>query len=218
MTEKLSDEILKNAKIVFDYLANVPPLPDHADLILAAGTYDLRVADHAADLYLRGYAPLVVCSGGFGKYTSARFVRPEAELFADRCMRLGVPETAIIIESRSTNTGENFRFSHDLLQNYPLKTGIIACKPYMAKRAWATGSKQWPEVRWFASGIPLSFEEYPTDQIKLEDTIQLMVGDLQRLWVYEKKGFQVHVDIPEHVLPAYRALVEAGFSNQVIDE
>ena len=88
----------------------------------------------------------------------------------------------------------------------------------MAKRAWATGTKQWPEVRWFASGIPLSFEEYPTDQIKLEDTIQLMVGDLQRLWVYEKKGFQVHVDIPEHVLPAYRALVEAGFSNQVIDE
>lgn len=218
MNRRVSEAVWHHAEIVFDFLAEVPPLPDHADLILAAGTYDLRVADHAADLYLRGFAPRVICSGGYGKVTSKLFHKPEAELFAERCIQLGVPESDIAAESRSTNTGENFRFSHDLLKDLKPETGIIACKPYMAKRAWATGTKQWPEVTWFASGVPLSFEEYLTDQITFEDTVQLMVGDLQRLWIYEEKGFQAHVDVPDSVKQAYRALAEAGYDQYVIAE
>lgn len=217
-TEKLSDKIWESAKIIFDFLADVPPLHDRGDLILAAGTYDLRVADHAADLYLRGFAPRIVCSGGYGKVTSTLFNKPEAELFAERCIQHGVPESAIVLESNSTNTGENFRFSHDLLRDLKLKTGIIACKPYMAKRAWATGTKQWPEITWFASGVPLSFGDYLTEHITFEDTVQLMVGDLQRLWVYEEKGFQAHVDVPDFVRQAYCALVQAGYDQYVIAE
>ena len=216
MNQTVSENIWHNAEIVFDFLAEVPPLPDRADLILAAGTYDLRVADHAADLYLRGFAPRIVCSGGYGKVTSMLFNKPEAELFALRCIQLGVPENAIVTESNSTNTGENFRFSHELLKDLKLETGIIACKPYMAKRAWATGTKQWPEITWFVSGVPLAFEDYLTEQITFEDTVQLMVGDLQRLWIYEEKGFQAHVDVPDSVKRAYRALAEAGFDRYVI--
>ena len=216
MNQRVSENIWHNAEIVFDFLAEVPSLPDRADLILAAGTYDLRVADHAADLYLRGFAPRIVCSGGYGKVTSMLFNKPEAELFALRCIQLGVPESAIVTESNSTNTGENFRFSHELLKDLKLETGIIACKPYMAKRAWATGTKQWPEITWFASGVPLAFEDYLTEQITFEDTVQLMVGDLQRLWIYEEKGFQAHVDVPNSVKRAYRALAEAGFDRYVI--
>ncbi|MCR5138310.1 MAG: YdcF family protein [Oscillospiraceae bacterium] len=212
MLSRENTGLFEEARRVYDFLAEVPPLPARADLILAAGTYDLRVADHAASLYLQGYAPTVVCSGGFGKVTSRLFSRPEGELFAERCIELGVPETAVIVEGRSTNTGENFRFTRELIR---AETGIVACKPYMAKRAWATGTKQWPEVTWYASGIPLPFEEYPTDTITLEDTIQLMVGDLQRLWTYEQKGFQVHVDAPERVMQAYHRLVEAGYDRYV---
>ena len=207
---------LENAKIIYDFLSDTPPLPIKADLILAAGTYDLRVADHAADLYLQGYAPLLVVSGGFGKVTSKLFQKPEGELFAERCIALGVPEDAIVIENRATNTGENFQFSHELLRGREVKTGIVACKPYMAKRAWATGTEQWPEITWYASGIPLRFEDYPTETITLEDTIQLMVGDLQRLWIYEDRGFQAHVRVPNTVLRAWKALVEEGYNQYVI--
>lgn len=86
----------------------------------------------------------------------------------------------------------------------------------MARRAWATGTRQWPEVRWHASGMPLGFEDYPTKTITREDTIQLMVGDLQRLQVYEKFGFQVHTDIPETIWNAWKRLVKAGFDQYVI--
>ena len=214
----ITQQIFADAKTIYDFLAESPELPEQADLILAAGTQDLRVADHAAALYLKGLAPLIVCSGGFGKVTAKVFAQPEAELFAERCIANGVPRDAIVMEDRSTNTGENFRFSKELCADLPVSVGIIACKPYMARRAWATGTRQWPEVRWYASGMPIGFEDYPTESITREDAIQLMVGDLQRLQVYEKLGFQVHTDIPKSIWDAWERLVKAGFDQYVISD
>ena len=71
-----NSRIRQDAGQIYNFLAEREPLPEHADFILAAGTYDLRVADHAARLFLDGYAPLIVCSGGFGKLTSQLFRQP----------------------------------------------------------------------------------------------------------------------------------------------
>ena len=142
------------------------------------------------------------------------FTTPEAELFAERCRALGVPSENILIEAASTNTGENFRFSRELLSERGIfpSTGIAVCKPYMAKRAWATGTKQWPEVTWSVMTQPLSLEEYGTDDI----TIALMVGDLQRLRVYAEKGFQAPVEVPDDIWSAYERLVAVGYDQYVI--
>ena len=218
MSNTITSQQWNDAQAIYCFLSDVPPVPAHADLILAAGTYDLRVADHAAELFLAGHAPLLVCSGGFGKMTTRLFHRPEAEHFAERCVSLGVPESSIVVENRATNTGENFRFSRELLEQMGIKpkTGIVACKPYMARRTWATGTKQWPGVDWYPSPAKLSFSEYPTETITLEDSIQLMVGDLQRMRIYEEKGFQAHVDVPDEIWQAYERLVRGGFDEYVI--
>lgn len=214
----ISGQILKDAELLYDFLSECPALSDRADMILATGSHDCRGADHAAALYLRGIAPLIVCTGGFGKMTEGMFTKPEAEMFAERCVMAGVPETAIITECRSTNTGENFTFTREKLASLGIvpKVGIATSKPYMARRVWATGTKQWPEVKWFTSVPALSFAEYVTAPVTLESTIQLMVGDLQRLRVYEEKGFQAHVDVPANVWEAYQRLADAGFDKYVI--
>jgi len=213
----LSEELRRDAEKVYDYLSAAPST-DQADLILAAGSHDLRVADHAAALYLAGAAPLIVCSGGYGKMTSGLFHKPEAVLFAERCMAHGVPESAILKEDRSSNTGENFLFSHALLSSKAIfpAVGIAVCKPYMAKRVWATGTKQWGEVSWFVSTPALSFEEYPCEESPLESTLQLMVGDLQRCRVYAELGYQAPLHVPEDVWDSYLRLVRAGYDQQVI--
>ena len=215
--ESLSPAVFRDAETVYNFLTDTPTA-EHADFILATGSHDLRVAEHAAHLWLSGAAPLIVCSGGYGKMTAGNFPRPEAELFADRCMSLGVPRDAILIEARSTNTGENFAFSRELLSSRGIfpSTGIATSKPYMAKRVWATGRKQWSEVQWFISTPPLSFAEYPCDETPLESTLQLMVGDLQRCRVYAELGFQAPIDVPDEVWEAYLRLVEAGYDQQVI--
>jgi hypothetical protein len=43
-----------------------------------------------------------------------------------------------------------------------------------------------------------------------------MVGDLQRIDLYGKNGFQIPQDIPENVMKAYKRLVENGFDKQLI--
>ena len=214
----ISRQILADAELLYDFLSECPPLPAKADFILATGSHDCRGADHAAALYLQGLAPLIVCTGGFGKMTEGMFLKPEAEVFAERCVLAGVPETAIITECRSSNTGENFTFTREKLASLGIvpKVGIATSKPYMARRVWATGTKQWPEVRWFTSVPALSFAEYIAAPVTLDSTIELMVGDLQRLRVYEDMGFQAHVDVPAQIWEAYLRLAGAGFDRYVI--
>lgn len=204
------------AQCLYDFLSACPPPPEKADVILALGSHDLRVPDHAAALYLAGAAPLIVCSGGYGKMTEGVFPQPEGALFAARCMEKGVPPSALLIEDRAANTGENFSLSRALTRGREFRTGIAVCKPYMAKRAWAAGTKQWPEVRWSVSAPDIPFERYAPDADALRAEIELMTGDLQRLKLYAEKGFQAPVEIPEQVWTAYALLVRAGYTRYVI--
>ena len=92
---------------------------------------------------------------------------------------------------------------------------LLCGKPYMHKRALATGQKQWPEVHWSIGTPRLSFAEYfPGGPPPQEVTI--MVGDLQRCRVYAEKGFQAPVEIPDAVWEAYQRLADAGYDEQVI--
>lgn len=211
-------EKFKDAKTLYEFHSEAACAPTRADIILAAGSHDLRVPEYAARLFLEGAAPTVICSGGFGKITDGLWSVPEGDVFAGRCIACGVPEKHILVEREAKNTGENFTLSKKLCLNAGLhpETGIIVCKPYMAKRAWATGSKQWPEVRWQVRFPEIPFEEYCADGESLEREINLMTGDLQRLILYAEKGFQVPVDVPERIWNAYERLVDDGYDMFVI--
>jgi len=88
---------------------------------------------------LEGFAPLIVFSGGYGKLTKHIWNTTEAEKFARIAMDMGVPETSILIEDKSSNTGENILFVKDLINNKKIKVQkIIAVnKPYMERRTYA---------------------------------------------------------------------------------
>ncbi len=214
----LSSEILRDAEIIYNFHASFSSPPGRADFLLLAGSHDLRVPLYAAKLYHLGCAPLLLCSGGYGKITVGLFHDPEAVVFSRVCTENGVPDSCILLEQKSTNTGENFSLSRNLLRELKIfpKTGIIVCKPYMSARTWATASMQWPEVTWSVNAPPIPFAEYPTADAPIEQEIHLMVGDLQRLSVYAEKGYQVPVSVPDAVLAAYNRLVAAGFDSQVI--
>lgn len=212
------EEILNDAKMLYVFHSETANVPVRADIILAAGSHDLRVPEHAARLFLAGVAPILICSGGFGKITDGLWSIPEGDVFAERCIACGVPKDRIIVEREAKNTGDNFSLSKKLCSDMGLhpQTGVIVCKPYMAKRAWATGSKQWREVRWQVRVPPIPFEEYSSNDESLDQEIHLMTGDLQRLIVYAEKGFQVPVDVPKHVWAAYERLVADGYDMFVI--
>lgn len=211
--------ILEDAQRLFDFLSEAEDGPERAELVLAMGSQDLTVADTAARAFWEKGAGWLVCSGGFGKDTAALFREPEGVLYARRCLELGVPEERVLVEAEASNSGENFLFSRRLLEErgvFP-KTGVIACKPYMARRAWATAAKQWPEVRWSVFRPMVSFEEYMARSGDRAGALELMVGDLQRLRVYAGR-FQAPVEVPRPVWEAYERLAAAGYDKYVIRE
>jgi uncharacterized SAM-binding protein YcdF (DUF218 family) len=133
-------------------------------------------------------------------------------------MQKDVPLKDILIENRSTNTGENILFTRQLLQEKGLdpQSFILVQKPYMERRTYATFQKQWPGKTVYVTSPQISFEKYSTSEAPLEQVINVMVGDLQRVRVYAEKGFQIHQDIPGEVWNAYERLVALGFNKQLI--
>lgn len=192
---------------------------ERVDVILALGSHDLRVAEYAARLFLDGWAPLLLCSGGRGSLTS-HWDEPEAVKFARVAQVMGVPARKILREEHSTNTGENATFSKALLHEHGIEVDacILVHKPYMERRAFATFRKIWPEVRPVMSSPPIAFIDYPTAEIGMEDVINIMVGDFQRILVYPKLGFQVVQPVPDEVMQAYLHLVDMGFTSRLVDE
>ena len=104
------------------------------DAILAFGCADPMVASRAAELYLQGWAPRLVFSGGLGKGTQGRLAKSEAECYADIALSMGVPEEHMILETKSTNTGENLRFTYELIRHLKVRRAIVVHQPNMGKR------------------------------------------------------------------------------------
>lgn len=212
----ITAEVLALAKKIWDYHhVNHTLVP--SDCILTLGSHDTRVAERAAELYHQGWAPLLIFAGGLGRLTDSLWTEPEADLFARIAVEKGVPQEAILIENRSTNTGENIRFVQQLLKkrNLDPESFIIVQKPYMERRSLATFAKAWPEKAFVVTSPQIPFEDYPNADISLEQVINIMVGDLQRIKIYPEKGFQVYQEIPDDVWQAFERLVELGFNRQL---
>lgn len=213
----LSPETYAAAKILWEYHHMNHEL-EKSDCILALGSHDVRVAERASELYLQGWAPLVIMSGGLGNLTKEIWTEPEADKFAKIAIQKGIPPSAILIENRSTNTGENIVFTQQLLvkRKKDPESFIVVQKPYMERRAYATFKMHMPEKNILVTSTQVSFDEYCTEQIPMEKVINIMVGDLQRIKLYPSKGYQVYQEIPERVWEAYEKLVAAGYSNHLI--
>jgi uncharacterized SAM-binding protein YcdF (DUF218 family) len=195
----------------------------HADAILVLCSHDTVVAARGAELFLQGWAPLLIFAGGLGAITRHLWQEPEADQFAAIAIEMGVPADRILVENRSTNTGENILFTKQLLAEKGIdpRTFIVVQKPYMERRSYATFRKVWPEkqVRVTSPRVALDdyLREYSHGALSPDDVIAIMVGDLQRIQLYPAKGFQIQQDIPDDVRHAYDELVKAGFDKYLLN-
>ena len=180
--------------------------------------HDTRVAERGATLFLEGYAPLIMMSGGLGRLTKELWTEPEARRFATIAKEMGVPEEAILVEDQSTNTGENIIFSNRLLNEHKVqvRSYIVVQKPYMERRTFATFKRHLPDTKFCVTSPQLTLGDYISDELPMEKVVNIMVGDLQRIRLYPEKGFQIHQEIPDKVWQAYEELVAMGYDQQLI--
>lgn len=112
--------------------------PADAIIVLGAAAYDARPSPvfeerirHGLDLYRRGYAPVLIFTGGYGN--GARFA--ESQVARRYALRHEVPESAILIESVSRTTRQNLQQARTLMQERDLKRVIVVSDPLHMSRA-----------------------------------------------------------------------------------
>jgi uncharacterized SAM-binding protein YcdF (DUF218 family) len=195
-----------------------------ADVILVLCSHDLAVAARGAELWLQGWAPHLIYSGGLGTITGALWTEPEADQFARIAVGMGVPAEHIIIENRSSNTGENVRFTRELLagRGFDPERLLLVQKPYMERRAYATFHKVWPGKQVIVTSPQVSFDaylaRYSNETLSPDAVVSIMVGDLQRIRIYPRQGFQIEQEIPEDVWAAFEELVALGYDDRLVRE
>ena len=150
-------------------------------------------------------------------FSSGLWKDPEAEVFRKRALELGIPDSQILIENESTNTGENIVFSYSLLKQKALlpRSLIIVQKPYMERRAYATFMKQWPgkadDITVYVTSPDIDLLDYPNEAVgDLNDVISVLLGDMARIKLYEEKGFQIFQLVPDNVQKAFERLKNSG--------
>lgn len=218
----VTEHHLRYARVIWEYMRlGHTPIP--ADLIVALGTNDLRVAGFAADLYLAGFGKRILCTGAIAHHDdllATRWNRSEAEMYAEVAVARGVPSENIVVEPRATNTSENIRFSRMLVEELALRPRnvVLAVKPFMQRRAWAHMAVEWPEMPATVASPSMSLDEYFTDELTPEKIVNIMVGDLQRVWLYARRRWSAPQRVPDDVLAAFDCLKESGFTQHLVPE
>ncbi len=190
-----------------------------SDILIVLGSNDIAVAEYAADLFHRKLSSLIIASGGVAHdndLLATGWNKPEALVFSERMIELGVPKDFIIIESESKNTGENFIKSRTLLQNIgkEISSGIIVQKPFMERRALATAEKQWSEISWCVTSPDITFDDF-MGKFNEESLINILVGDTWRVIEYYLLGFQTKQEMPDNVYAVMNELINRGYSKHI---
>jgi hypothetical protein len=88
----------------------------------------------------------------------------------------------------------------------------------MQRRVWATMAVEWPEVPASLASERMTLDEYFTEDLPPEKVIPIMLGDLQRVWIYGRRGWSAAQIVPPEVMEAYRELKALGFTQQLLPE
>lgn len=213
--------VLENIAILWEYLIINDKLAK-SDIIIGFGSNDITVAKRASNLYFEKVAPLILFTGGLGKGTKDNWNITEADTFCEIAKELGVPSDKIIVENKSTNTGENIRFTRELINLHSINVQLatIVHQPNMGRRIYAALKKQWPEIdiQITASNYSLSQYIYELKSTGIDECeiFSNIVGDFQRIDAFAKKGYQIDQYIPDRVWDAFKELCDLGYTKYLI--
>lgn len=213
-------DYLTHLQVLWDYLKLHQPV-EKADVIVGFGNFNTGIAQRAAQLYLDGYAPKILFTGGLGRNTEGLLPEPEAVRFGKVAQEMGVPEEDILLEDKSSNTAENILFTRSLLEekHIPHQRILGVHQPFMERRIWAAMGAYWPEQAFRVTSPLVDIPQYLADAreqgITENAAVSVIVGDFQRMELYAQKGWQIPQRIPEEAWEAFHALVRLGFDKQL---
>ncbi|TXJ82034.1 YdcF family protein [Streptomyces lavendulae] len=215
--QAITEDQWHRAALIWEY-HQMRHAPRPVDVAIGLGSHDLGVATRAAELYRAGLFPTLVFTGGNSPTTAKVFPRGEAVHYREHAIGLGVPSEAILLEPSAGNTGQNITLSREVLAAAGITpaTVLLVSKPYMERRSYATARKLWPDVEILCASEPSELDDYVKSIGDEKLVVDMLVGDLQRVIEYPRRGFAIEQDVPADVRGAYEALIRDGFTSRLI--
>ncbi|MCJ7738537.1 MAG: YdcF family protein [Anaerolineae bacterium] len=112
------------------------PAPADA-IVVVGGDHKPERVWWAVDLYNRGYAPVLILSGGTVVFEGDEWIT-EAEMMRRYARIWGVPDEAVILEERSSSTIENAQFCQEICSSHGYHSILLVTSPYHSRRARRT--------------------------------------------------------------------------------
>ena len=218
----------KKIEKVLEEIWNYMKLNQHlenCDLIIGCGCSNLDIPIKCGELLKEGYAPKILFTGGLGKITKDIFLKSEAETFKEIVISDGIREEDILIETKSTNTGDNLRFALKLLDKTNIKHDkiLIVHGPFNERRTYSSAKNILKNKDLIITSPNVTFDEYlkilESKSIeKIIDEISVIVGDIQRLIIYPQFGWQIENVVPDSIIKDYYFLKKLGFSKYILSK
>lgn len=164
-----------------------------SDIIFLPGSLSPEIPEKAVDLYKRGYAPLILPSGGVsvksGKFEGVKGkkhlynkkYKTECEFYTDVLVINGVSESSIIYEDKSGYTRDNAFYSREVVDKYcvDVKKAIICCKSFHARRCLMLYQIAFPNIELYV--CPVDCYGITKDNWYMQDYgIDRVLGELSR--------------------------------------
>ncbi|HCT90922.1 MAG TPA: hypothetical protein DF613_06015 [Lachnospiraceae bacterium] len=174
-----------------DYIFVEHP-PAKADILFIPGSNVAALGEHAADLWRKGYSPVVVPSGRYSILTGhfagvqdepKRYPGPygtEAEFLTDVLVKNGVDPEAVWPEPEATYTYENAIYSRRLTdaRNLTVRKAILCCRPYHARRALLYYQLLYPECEFLV--CPCKSDVTAANWYITKEGMELVLGEMER--------------------------------------
>lgn len=201
--------VLELAQILWDYHKLVKK-SSKVDVIIGVGSYDIQTALHSAELFYKNVADKIIFTGNSEGSVKRDWEKSDAEFFADKALELGVPSKSIFIDSKASNLEDNIEFSLQLVDT--ISSALLITKPNTLRSAITTAEILKPNINWFTSCFERDLTEPVTFNHTFEDLINEMVGDIQRIREYTRKGNKNQKALPVRVIKAYEDLRKLGYT------
>lgn len=219
--EEFPEELIPLLKTLWDYSVLNMPITK-SDIIIGCGCKNLKIPIKCSELLKQQYADNILFTGGLGKITNQVFKKSEAEIFRDIAIENGASLENIFIENKSTNTGDNFRFSLEVIKENNLKYDkiLIVHNNLSQRRTLATAKAIIPNKTLAITSPKVTFEEFINslkvmDKQTIYSIISVAVGDIQRMIIFPQFGWMAEEVVPDDVIEAYMRLKYKGYDKYI---
>lgn len=147
----------------------------------------------AYELWRSGiFGRLLVSGGPTGSSPLA-----EADVIAERLIGLGMPDSALILETAATNTGENVRFGRarvaEVMDLVVIRSVVVIGKICSTRRYLMTLQKHWPGLS--VSVSPVNYFSVPAERWHEHGEFRARVlGEFDKIPRYTADGFLEEID------------------------